>query len=70
MVRLALTQLAGEKNVWADELSHNRIHRFAHRTHERERISLAALASPRGTASLHPPHAGWGEELKRAQHPP
>ena len=69
-VRLALTHLAGEKNVWADELSCNRTHRFAHRAHERERISLSALASPRGTATLHPQHAAWGDELKRAQHPP
>ena len=66
-VRLALTHLAGEKNVWADEFSRNCTHRFAHRTHERERISLAALASPKGTATL---HAAWGDELKRAQQPP
>ena len=59
-VRLALTHLAGEKNIWADELSRNRLHRFAHRTHERERISLAALASPRGTATLHPAARGLG----------
>ena len=39
---------------------------FMHRTHERERVSLSALASPRGTATLRPPHAAWAEELKQA----
>ena len=30
-VRLQVTHLPGEKNTWADELSRNKLHRFAHR---------------------------------------
>ena len=69
-VRLALTHLAGEKNVWADELSRNRAARFQHREHERERISLASLSSPKGTITLHPQQAAWPDELRQAQYPP
>ena len=68
-VRLALTHLAGEKNIRADELSRNRLRRFLHRAHERERVSLPSLASPKGTATLHLPRAAWAEELRCAQHP-
>ena len=68
--RLALTHVAGEKNTWADELSRDRISRFQHRQHERERISLASLACPKGAVTLHPQSAAWPNELLHAQHPP
>ena len=69
-VRLALTHIAGEKNVWADELSRNRTARFQHREHERERISLSSLSCPKGTVTLHPQQAAWPDELRQAQFPP
>ena len=50
-VRLALTHLAGEKNVWADELSRKRTHRFAP-----ARVKGSAspsLHGPRREAQLH-----------------
>ena len=56
-VHLAVSHLAGEKNVWADELSRSKLHRFAHRTADRERIPLDMLARPQGVVTLHPPHA-------------
>ena len=68
-VELAVTHLAGEKNQWADELSRNKLQRFARRTSGRERISLAALSSPQGVITLHPPVAAWHDALAAAQHP-
>ena len=44
-VRLAVSHLAGEKNVWADELSRSKLQRFAKRTAGRERIGLPASAA-------------------------
>ena len=59
-VHLAVSHLAGEKNVWADELSRSKLHRLAHRTADRERIPLDMLAR---VVTLHPPHAAWAQPL-------
>ena len=55
-VQLAVSRLAGEKNVWADELSRSKLQRFARRMADRERIPLDMLASPQGVVTLHPLH--------------
>ena len=67
-VHLAVSHLAGEKNVWADELSRSKLQRFAKRSADRERIPLDMLARPQGVVSLHPPHAAWAQPLLDAQH--
>ena len=65
-VQLAVSHLAGEKNVWADELSRNRMHRFQHRMHERVRIPLQMLAERCHCIHLHPPDAFWASSLLAA----
>ena len=67
-VQLAVSHLAGEKNVWADELSRAKLQRFAKRAAGRERIPLAMLGSPQGVVALHPSHAAWAQTLLDAQH--
>ena len=67
-VHLAVSHLAGEKIVWADELSRSKLQRFARRTADRERFSLDMLACPQGIVTLHPPHAAWAQPLLDAQH--
>ena len=55
-VRLAVSHLAGEKNVWADELS-------------RSKCNALPNAPQAGSASvsLRPPHAAWAQPLLDAQ---
>ena len=67
-ISLAVSHLAGEKNVWADELSRAKLQRFSSRTSDRERIPLDMLACPQGIVTLHPPHAAWAQPLLDAQH--
>ena len=67
-VHLAVSHLAGEKNVWADELSRSKLQRFARRSADRERIPLDMLARPQGIVALYPPHAAWPQPLLDAQH--
>ena len=65
-VRLQVTHVAGEKNTWADELSRNKLHRFAHRAQQRHWFTLPQLASSTGRVQLHPPDAAWQEVFKQA----
>ena len=64
-VHLAVSHLAGEKNVWADELSRSKLQRFARRIADRDRIPLDMLARPQGVVALHPPHAAWAQPAGR-----
>ena len=65
-VRLQVTHLAGEKSTWADELSRNKLQRFAHRARQRHWFTLPQLASSTGRVQLHPPDAAWQDVFKRA----
>ena len=62
-VRLQVTHVAGEKNTWADELSRNKLQRFAHRAQQGHWFTLPQLASSTGRVQLHPPEAAWQEVL-------
>ena len=65
-VRLQVTHIAGEKNTWADELSRNKLQRFAQRSHQRHMFSLAQLAACTGRVQLHPPDANWQQVFLQA----
>ena len=62
-IQLMLTHLPGEKNAWADELSRDKLARFAHREHERMHVSLADLALPATGTRLVPADAAWPPAL-------
>ena len=65
-VHLQVTRVAGEKNTWADELSRNKLQRFARRSHQRHTFSLAQLAACTGRIQLHPQDANWQQVFLQA----
>ena len=61
-VTIQVSHIAGKLNDWADDLSCNRLSRFAHRPRDRFAVDLTALAREKPAVSLHPPEARWGDE--------
>ena len=54
--------VSGKKNVWADELSRDNLHRFRSKASARFSFSLNQLCQPQGI-TLHPPQARWRENF-------
>ena len=61
-VALQVSHISGKINTWADELSRERLGRFAHRAEERFRSNMDALKDSRPRVTFHPPEARWGSE--------
>ena len=61
-IALQPSHIPGKKNTWADDLSRDRLDRFAHRRSERIRFTPSSLARPPQALTLHPPTAKWREE--------
>ena len=59
-VTFNVTHIAGQKNTWADALTK--------RPQQRHRIKLEHVLDATGCITLHPPTAGWADELSQAQH--
>ena len=66
-VSLMVNRVPGAKNDWADELSRNKLARFARKPEVRLRFTLASLARRGNCATLHPPTARWDERRLAAQ---
>eukprot|EP00439_Symbiodinium_sp_Y106_P067011 s3882_g11.t1 len=56
-IQLMLTHLPGEENAWADELSRDKLARFAHREHERMHVTTAAAQTDSQPAPFFAPTA-------------
>ena len=56
------THIPGKKNEWADDLSRDRLTRFATRRKDRLRLTPTSLARSGKCLSLHPADADWREE--------
>ena len=67
-VQFQVEHLAGEKNVWADKLSHGNIEFMQRRSADRVRITLSQLASASHSVSLHGTATHWPKTLVQAQH--
>ena len=68
-VLLQLTHLPGRCNEWADDLSRNRLGRFAHLPANHMRFSPASLAQDGRGIALCPAEAPWRPERVCAQTP-
>ena len=61
-VALQVSHISGKINTWADELSRERLGRFAHRAEERFRPNMDTLRDPKPQVTFYPPEARWGSE--------
>ena len=61
-IALQPSHIPGKKNTWADDLSRDKLDRFAHRRSERIRFTPSSLARPPQALTLHPPTAKWRAE--------
>ena len=61
-VALLVSHVSGKKNVWADELSRDKLDRFSAKPLARFRFTLSQLCQPEGI-TLHPSHARWRENF-------
>ena len=61
-VALLVSHVSGKKNVWADELSRDKLDRFRSKPLACFRFTLSQLCQPEGI-TLHPPHARWRENF-------
>ena len=61
-VSLLVSHVSGKKNVWADELSRDRLERFKSKEAARFRFSLSELCQPE-CITLHPPSARWRDNF-------
>ena len=67
-IALQPSHIPGKKNTWADDLSRDKLDRFAHRRSERIRFTPSSLARPPQALTLHPPTAKWrAEHLEAAR---
>ena len=64
-VALLVSHVSGKKNVWADELSRDKLDRFRSRPLARFSFSLKELCQPE-SITLHPPQARWRENFLEA----
>ena len=64
-----MSHVSGQKSVWADELSRDKLDRFRSKPLARFRFRLAQLCQPKGVI-LRPLHARWRENrLARKRRP-